>query len=101
MMWKHALRGILGASVAVALASGIAFAKDKEKGKEAGAPKMDADTQAMMAEMAKYAEPGPEHKVLRGGAWATRTAVIRRSFRNWDLPERRQIFAGFRCARDA
>jgi iron(II)-dependent oxidoreductase len=26
--------------------------------------------------------------------------VIRTSFRNWDLPERRQIFAGFRCARD-
>lgn len=71
MMWKHALRGILGASVAVALASGIAFAKDKEKGKEAGAPQMDADTQAMMAEMAKYAEPGPEHKVLEPsvGKW--------------------------------
>jgi iron(II)-dependent oxidoreductase len=43
---------------------------------------------------------GPEHKVLRGGAWATRRGVIRTSFRNWDLPERRQIFAGFRCARD-
>jgi gamma-glutamyl hercynylcysteine S-oxide synthase len=27
--------------------------------------------------------------------------VIRNSFRNWDLPERRQIFAGVRCARDA
>jgi iron(II)-dependent oxidoreductase len=44
---------------------------------------------------------GDEHKVLRGGAWATRRAVIRRSFRNWDLPERRQIFAGLRCAKDA
>jgi iron(II)-dependent oxidoreductase len=43
---------------------------------------------------------GPEHKVLRGGAWATRRAVIRPSFRNWDLPVRRQIFAGFRCASD-
>ena len=43
---------------------------------------------------------GPEHKVLRGGAWATRRPVIRTSFRNWDLPERRQIFAGFRCVRD-
>ena len=40
-------------------------------------------------------------KVLRGGAWATRRNVIRSSFRNWDLPVRRQIFAGFRCARDA
>jgi gamma-glutamyl hercynylcysteine S-oxide synthase len=44
---------------------------------------------------------GPEHKVLRGGAWAARRSVIRPSFRNWDLPERRQIFAGFRCAEDA
>jgi iron(II)-dependent oxidoreductase len=43
---------------------------------------------------------GDEHKVLRGGAWATRRAVIRTSFRNWDLPIRRQIFAGIRCARD-
>jgi iron(II)-dependent oxidoreductase len=43
---------------------------------------------------------GPTHKVLRGGAWATRRDVIRTSFRNWDLPERRQIFAGFRCARN-
>ena len=37
---------------------------------------------------------GDEHKVLRGGAWATRRNVIRTTFRNWDLPERRQIFAG-------
>ena len=44
---------------------------------------------------------GDEHKVLRGGAWATRRDVIRTSFRNWDLPERRQIFAGLRCAKDA
>ncbi len=43
---------------------------------------------------------GDSHKVLRGGAWATRRATIRPSFRNWDLPQRRQIFAGFRCARD-
>ena len=41
---------------------------------------------------------GDEHKVLRGGAWATRRNVIRTTFRNWDLPERRQIFAGIRCA---
>jgi gamma-glutamyl hercynylcysteine S-oxide synthase len=44
---------------------------------------------------------GDGYKVLRGGAWATRRNVIRPSFRNWDLPERRQIFAGIRCARDA
>ncbi len=43
---------------------------------------------------------GDSHKVLRGGSWATRRATIRPSFRNWDLPQRRQIFAGFRCARD-
>lgn len=43
---------------------------------------------------------GPEHKVLRGGSWATRRDAIRTSFRNWDLPPRRQIFSGFRCARD-
>jgi len=43
---------------------------------------------------------GDSHKVLRGGAWATRRTTIRRSFRNWDLPQRRQIFAGFRCVRD-
>jgi iron(II)-dependent oxidoreductase len=44
---------------------------------------------------------GDTYKVLRGGAWATHPSVMRPSFRNWDLPERRQIFAGFRCARDA
>jgi iron(II)-dependent oxidoreductase len=44
---------------------------------------------------------GGPYRVLRGGAWATRRAVIRPTFRNWDLPERRQIFSGFRCARDA
>ena len=43
---------------------------------------------------------GDAHKVLRGGAWATRRDVVRTSFRNWDLPVRRQIFSGMRCARD-
>jgi iron(II)-dependent oxidoreductase len=43
---------------------------------------------------------GDEHKVLRGGSWATHPDVVRPSFRNWDLPQRRQIFAGLRCARD-
>ena len=43
---------------------------------------------------------GDEHKVLRGGSWATHPDLIRPSFRNWDLPQRRQIFAGLRCARD-
>jgi iron(II)-dependent oxidoreductase len=42
---------------------------------------------------------GDTYKVLRGGAWSARRDVVRTSFRNWDLPERRQIFCGFRCAR--
>ncbi|HZU40235.1 MAG TPA: ergothioneine biosynthesis protein EgtB [Solirubrobacteraceae bacterium] len=50
----------------------------------------------------EYSEPffGDAHRVLRGGAWATRARVISASFRNWDYPQRRQIFAGFRLARD-
>lgn len=43
---------------------------------------------------------GNEYKVLKGGSWATRPGAIRNSFRNWDYPIRRQIFSGFRCARD-
>jgi iron(II)-dependent oxidoreductase len=37
-------------------------------------------------------------KVLRGGSWATRPRVASTTFRNWDYPQRRQIFTGFRCA---
>ena len=44
---------------------------------------------------------GSEYKVLRGGSWATDPSRLRTTFRNWDYPIRRQIFAGFRCARDA
>jgi len=43
---------------------------------------------------------GSEYKVLRGGSWATHPSAARTTFRNWDYPIRRQIFAGFRCARD-
>jgi iron(II)-dependent oxidoreductase len=43
---------------------------------------------------------GNEYRVLRGGSWASRARVITPTFRNWDYPERRQIFAGFRIARD-
>jgi iron(II)-dependent oxidoreductase len=51
----------------------------------------------------EYSEPffGDTYKVLRGASWATDPNVVRPSFRNWDLPRRRQIFAGIRCARDA
>ena len=44
---------------------------------------------------------GDEYKVLRGSAWSTHPRVARPTFRNWDLPQRNQIFAGLRCARDA
>ena len=44
---------------------------------------------------------GPDYKVLRGGSWATDPTAVRNTFRNWDYPIRRQIFAGFRTARDA
>jgi iron(II)-dependent oxidoreductase len=52
---------------------------------------------------AEYSEVffGNEYRVLRGGSWATNPLVARVSFRNWDYPIRRQIFSGFRCARDA
>lgn len=51
---------------------------------------------------AEYSEAffGSEYKVLRGGSWATRLGAVRNTFRNWDYPIRRQIFSGFRCARD-
>jgi iron(II)-dependent oxidoreductase len=41
------------------------------------------------------------YKVLRGGSWATHPQAVRTTFRNWDHAIRRQIFAGFRCARDS
>jgi gamma-glutamyl hercynylcysteine S-oxide synthase len=44
---------------------------------------------------------GDEYKVLRGASWATHPHVSRPSFRNWDLPQRRQIFAGLRLAGEA
>ena len=43
---------------------------------------------------------GERYRVLRGGSWATSPRVATCTFRNWDLPERRQIFAGLRLARD-
>jgi iron(II)-dependent oxidoreductase len=50
----------------------------------------------------EYSEPffGNGYKVLRGGSWVTDPLVARPTFRNWDLPQRRQIFSGLRCARD-
>jgi iron(II)-dependent oxidoreductase len=42
---------------------------------------------------------GERYRVLRGSSWATHPRVASVTFRNWDLPERRQIFAGVRLAR--
>ena len=41
-----------------------------------------------------------EHRVLKGGSWATGSVGMRTTFRNWYHPGVRQIFAGFRCARN-
>ena len=43
---------------------------------------------------------GEDYLVLRGGSWATSPRVASATFRNWDFPQRRQIFAGLRLARD-
>jgi iron(II)-dependent oxidoreductase len=50
----------------------------------------------------EYSEPffGDDYRVLRGGSWVTDPLVARPTFRNWDLPQRRQIFSGIRCASD-
>lgn len=44
---------------------------------------------------------GEAYRVLRGGSWITDPLVARPTFRNWDLPQRRQIFSGIRCASGA
>jgi iron(II)-dependent oxidoreductase len=43
---------------------------------------------------------GEDYRVLRGGSWATHSRVATLTFRNWDLPQRRQIFAGVRLAKE-
>lgn len=43
---------------------------------------------------------GSDYKVLRGGSFGADAVAVRGTFRNWDYPIRRQIFSGFRCARD-
>ena len=41
------------------------------------------------------------HKVLRGGCFATRATLLRNTWRNFYTPDRRDVFAGFRtCAID-
>jgi iron(II)-dependent oxidoreductase len=48
-----------------------------------------------------YSKPwfGGGFKVLKGGAWMTRSRLIRPGFRNFYAPERRDVFAGFRTAK--
>jgi iron(II)-dependent oxidoreductase len=52
---------------------------------------------------AAYSAPffGGDFKVLRGGSWAVASDAVRTTFRNWDLPIRRQVFTGLRLAWDA
>lgn len=42
-----------------------------------------------------------QHRVLKGGSWATRPWALRSGFRNWYYPGIHQILAGFRCAKSA
>jgi ergothioneine biosynthesis protein EgtB len=48
----------------------------------------------------EYSEPWfGTHKTLKGGAWSTRSRLIKPSYRNFYTPDRRDIWAGFRtCA---
>jgi len=48
----------------------------------------------------EYSEPWfGNHKVLRGGCWATRSRLIHNCYRNFYTPDRRDVWAGFRtCA---
>jgi iron(II)-dependent oxidoreductase len=47
-----------------------------------------------------YSEPWfGTHKVLRGGAWMTRSRLLRNTWRNFYSPDRSDVWAGFRtCA---
>lgn len=45
----------------------------------------------------EYSQPWfGDHKVLRGGCWATRGRMIRNSYRNFYTPDRRDVWAGLR-----
>jgi gamma-glutamyl hercynylcysteine S-oxide synthase len=48
----------------------------------------------------EYSEPWfGSRKVLRGGAWATRSRMLRNTWRNFFTPDRRDVMAGFRTCR--
>jgi iron(II)-dependent oxidoreductase len=45
----------------------------------------------------EYSQPWfSTHKVLRGGAWTTQPRLLRNSWRNFYMPDRRDVWAGFR-----
>jgi len=49
----------------------------------------------------EYSQPWftPDYRVLRGGCWATRSRLIRNTWRNFYTRDRRDVFGGFRtCA---
>lgn len=50
----------------------------------------------------RYSQPffDGDYRVLRGGSWAAAREILRPSFRNWDHPIRRHIFAGVRLVWD-
>ncbi|MGH7362733.1 MAG: selenoneine synthase SenA [Candidatus Methylomirabilales bacterium] len=50
----------------------------------------------------EYSEPSfGTRKVLRGGSWASRSRLLRNTWRNFYTPDRRDVCAGFRtCALD-
>lgn len=51
----------------------------------------------------EYSEPWfHTRKVLRGGTWASRSRMLRNTWRNYFTPDRRDVFGGFRtCALDS
>ena len=50
----------------------------------------------------EYSEPWfGTRKVLRGGAWATRSRMLRNTWRNYFTPDRRDVLAGLRTCRSA
>ncbi|NKB72683.1 MAG: ergothioneine biosynthesis protein EgtB [Candidatus Latescibacteria bacterium] len=51
----------------------------------------------------EYSEPWFDgRRVMRGGCWTTRSRLIRTNYRNFQTPDRRDVWAGFRtCRQDA
>ena len=85
MNWNHVIRATVAAAFVMTLGAGFALAGEKK----AGAPKPDAQMDAMMAEMMKYAAPGPEHKIFESsvGKWKIVT-------KSWNGPGEPQVTDG-------